>query len=245
LTGYYSRRRNEGRSPGLLVPGGSESHSSNASGIGECTELRTSKRNNGNAANSSAQLVLEQEQGTACEQIVSLAESRTIELALPAYALIEPYQTIIRRENDRKTLIRALRLERAQLQRTASLAPDTARLQDADDLLLRASQDAFARFSEVRARLLRGTAILVVDASILETAEVDASRFGLPFPDAVMVAAVYHDAAKRHAPSVFLNRNTKEFLGPDVKNYLASVNCSVIGSFDNGLARINSALAAP
>jgi predicted nucleic acid-binding protein len=191
------------------------------------------------------ELVLEQEQGIACEQIVSLAESRTIELALPAYALIEPYQTIIRRENDRETLSKAIRLERAQLQRTASLAPDTARLQDAEDLLLRASQDAFARFSAVRARLLRGAEILAVDASILETAEVDASRFSLSFPDAVMVAAVYHDAAKRHTPSVFLNRNIKDFLDPDVKKYLASVSCTVIGSFDNGLARINSALAAP
>jgi hypothetical protein len=39
------------------------------------------------------ELVLEHEQGTACEEVVCLAESRRVELALPAHALIEPYQT--------------------------------------------------------------------------------------------------------------------------------------------------------
>jgi hypothetical protein len=48
------------------------------------------------------------------------------------------------------------------------------------------------------------------DGSVLKTAEADASRFGLEFPDAVMVAAVYLDAAKHNTPSMFLNRNTKD-----------------------------------
>jgi len=39
----------------------------------------------------------------------------------------------------------AVRRERVQLQRRTSLASDVGRLQDAGDLLLRASQDAFAR----------------------------------------------------------------------------------------------------
>jgi hypothetical protein len=191
------------------------------------------------------ELVLEQEQGLACEQIVGLAERKRIELALPAYALLEPYQTIVRRDNDRKALIEAIRRERVQLRRTASLAGDVGRLQDADDLLLRASQDAFTRLSEVRTRLLLCAEVLVVDAGTLKAAEADASRFGLAFPDAVMVSAVFRDAAMSNAPSVFLNRNTKDFLDPDVKQYLASVHCSVIGSFESGLACVTNALAAP
>jgi hypothetical protein len=43
----------------------------------------------------------------------------------------------------------------------ASLASDVSRLQDAGDLLLRASQDAFARFSEIRAKLVRSAELLV------------------------------------------------------------------------------------
>jgi len=188
------------------------------------------------------ELVLEQEQGGACEELIGLAESRAIELALPAYALLEPYQTIVRRNNERRTLIEAVRRERVQLQRRTSLASDVGRLQDAGDLLLRASQDAFARFSEVRGKLVRSAELLVVDGSVLKTAEADASRFGLEFPDAVMVATVYLDAAKHKTASIFLNRNTKDFLDPDVGKYLASVNCKVIGSFDNGLARVKSEL---
>ena len=36
------------------------------------------------------ELVLEQEQRHACEEILTLAAGRTIELALPAFALIDP-----------------------------------------------------------------------------------------------------------------------------------------------------------
>ena len=42
------------------------------------------------------ELVLEQEQHQACEEILTLAASRTIELALPAFALIEPYESMVR-----------------------------------------------------------------------------------------------------------------------------------------------------
>jgi predicted nucleic acid-binding protein len=183
------------------------------------------------------ELVLEQEQGAACEAILELAERESIELALPAYALLEPYQTIVGRKKDREDLSKALVSERKQLQRTVSLASEVGRLQDAGDLLLRSSQAAFDRFSVVRERLIRIAKLLAVDASTLTTAEQNAS-LGLKFPDAVMLAAVYLDAAKHNMPSIFLNRNWKDFLDPDVKSHLASVGCGVIGSFDDGLARL-------
>jgi hypothetical protein len=48
------------------------------------------------------EIVLEQEQHQACEELVSLASAGSIELVLPAFALLEPYQTIVRRKDDGK-----------------------------------------------------------------------------------------------------------------------------------------------
>jgi predicted nucleic acid-binding protein len=55
------------------------------------------------------ELVLEQEQHHACEELLTLAASRTIELALPAFALIEPYESMVRDERDGSLLAQSLR----------------------------------------------------------------------------------------------------------------------------------------
>jgi hypothetical protein len=48
------------------------------------------------------ELVLEHEQHQACEELVSLAAVDSLELVLPAFALLEPYQTIVRRRIEGK-----------------------------------------------------------------------------------------------------------------------------------------------
>jgi hypothetical protein len=67
------------------------------------------------------EIVLEQEQHQACEAILTLAESRAIELALPAFALVEPYESMVRDERDGRLLAQRLRASATQLQRTASI----------------------------------------------------------------------------------------------------------------------------
>jgi hypothetical protein len=82
-----------------------------------------------------------------------MAASKSIELVLPAFALIEPYETIVRRERDGEQLRRKLGLRMTQLQRTASMVADVQRLQEASDLLLRAAQEAKKRFHGGLARV--------------------------------------------------------------------------------------------
>jgi hypothetical protein len=52
------------------------------------------------------------------ERIVALAENREIELAIPACALFEPYETLIRRRKQRTETVRKLIDEIAQLGRS-------------------------------------------------------------------------------------------------------------------------------
>jgi predicted nucleic acid-binding protein len=186
--------------------------------------------------------VLEQEQHQACEEILTLAASRTIELALPAFALIEPYESMMRDERDGKLLAQSLRASATQLQRTASIAADVPRLHDAGDILVRAAQEAWTRYHNFRTRLLGAAHLLPIDATTIREASQLTATFGLGLPDAVMLASVLADAGAQPSPSVFMNRNTKDF-DNDVKARLAQVNCHLLWSFDGGLQRVRHMLA--
>ena len=188
------------------------------------------------------EIVLEQEQHQACEEILTLAESRAIELALPAFALVEPYESMVRDERDGKMLAQSLRATATQLQRTASIVADIPRLHDAGDLLVRAAQEAWTRFGNLRTRLLDAAHLLPLDAATIRDASQLIAEFGLGLPDAVMLACVLADARTHPSSSVFLNRNTKDF-DTDVKERLAQVDCFLLWSFNGGLQRIRHTIA--
>ncbi|MEO7331066.1 MAG: hypothetical protein ABI193_20995 [Minicystis sp.] len=188
------------------------------------------------------EIVLEQEQYQACEEILTLAESKAVELALPAFALVEPYESMVRDERDGKRLAQSLRASATQLQRTASIVADVPRLHDAGDLLVRAAQEAWTRFNDLRMRLLDAAHLLSLDAAAIRDASQLIAEFGLGLPDAVMLASVLADAQAQPSPSVFINRNAKDF-DNDVKARLAQVNCLLLWSFKGGLQRVTHMLA--
>jgi len=188
------------------------------------------------------ELVLEQEQHQACEELVSLAAINSLELVLPAFALLEPYQTIVRRRIEGKGLHDVLVKSAQQLERTAWIAGDVPRLRDAANLLLSAEQEAANRFLAVRTKLLAVARVIAIDGATLRDASTLATQFDLALPDAIMLASVLTDAAQQ-APSIFVNRNTKDFDDPDLKARLKQVGCDLVWKFEDGLARVKSALA--
>jgi hypothetical protein len=191
------------------------------------------------------EIVLEQEQHQACEELVKLAADKSIELVLPAFALIEPYETLRRREIEWEHLREELDKQARQLKRTASFAADIQRMDEARDLLVRAPQEAWRRFLDTRTRLLDTAHLLAVEGPALREASKLAAQIDLQLPDALMLACVLADAAVRRSPSVFLNRNTKDFANPNVRTRLKQVDCDLIMSFKDGLERVTHELAKP
>lgn len=188
------------------------------------------------------EIVLEQEQHRACEELMLLAETKSIELVLPAFCLVEPYQTIVRRNRERDGLRKDLNSLAREFARTASIAADAPRLREASELLLRAEQEAKERFLDLRSKLLDTARMVMLDGSALREASALEAQLELELPDAIVLASVLADAASRPAPSLFLNRNKNDFDDPDVKARLMGVDCALILSFDGGLGRVRSAL---
>lgn len=189
------------------------------------------------------EIVLQQEQHQACEALVDLAADHSVELVLPGFALLEPYQTLIRREKDGKQLREKLSSRAKQLERTSSISADVPGLHRSIELLLRAEHEASKRFRDTRASLLTVARIVPIDLSTLTSASALADELGLELPDALVLASVLADAGERRAPSVFLNRNTKDFSDPDIVVRLENVDCELIGTFDDGLSRVSHVLA--
>ena len=65
------------------------------------------------------ELALRQEQFEHAERILRLAEKKDLRLVVPACSLMEPYQTLVRRQRERKELSRRLQDEIKLLERSA------------------------------------------------------------------------------------------------------------------------------
>lgn len=187
------------------------------------------------------ELALAQEQHTSCDTILRHCESGSAELAITAYSLMEPYETLMRRHKKR-TLIKAdLDDQFRQLARTSTYAEQLARFQDLTGLLTDSAVEESARLEQVRARLLNTARIIPLEPRILHAAAEHQRRHDLSPPDSVIYASALTDLGDSNPePSCFLNRNTRDFDDPDIVQELLARNCKLLPRFDSGLAYILS-----
>ncbi|MBV9678917.1 MAG: hypothetical protein JO185_21450 [Acidobacteriaceae bacterium] len=182
---------------------------------------------------------LHQEQCDSCEEIVKLAESKQISLALPALALAEPYQKLGVRQNSRRKLINHLS-ELKNLEQYKEIEGDFKPFLTALEDRVTEEQN---RFKDTIGRLLETAAIIALDRPILESAIELTAKSRLKGQDAIMFASVLsHLRQIRPASACFPNRNSKDFDDPFVEEELKNLNCKYISNFNSGLDFINSRL---
>ena len=151
---------------------------------------------------------------------------------------MEPAETLTRRARDWERLSREVQAELGQLRRTASLRAEADALAA---LATKAVQLVSEQHEAVRAELLQHGRVLPVDVSTLIEAERRRAAYGMTLPDAVMLACVLLECAAFPAKrSVFVNKNTKDFADPGIRDELQHVGCKFIGSFADGLAHVES-----
>ncbi len=187
--------------------------------------------------------VLEQDQWKACEAVLLLAERARIELVLPAFALLEPYQTIERRSLDRQPYAKWLGDIAVKLGQTASLKADVHHFTESKEILTRASENARARYDATRKRLLDAARLIEIDAKVIGAAT-SLQTLKLKLPDALILSCILSDVGRQpEASSLFLNANKDDFSdNPDVRSKLKAVNCRLVPSFEDGLRAIKAAL---
>ncbi|MBE0610924.1 MAG: hypothetical protein IH609_16205 [Dehalococcoidia bacterium] len=186
------------------------------------------------------ELVFSQEQVQSCESLLTLAERSEIELTIPAFSVMEPYQRIVRRKRDRDELQSKLEKERAEVARVSAYRDPAGQLEQIASFLIASSDRDRARMSEIRERILASSRVTPLDALVLQGASILAERFGLSPEDAVVLESVRTDLVRSvTADAVFLTKNSKDFRDPEISEFLG---CRVFFDFDGGLAAIQSSV---
>ncbi len=187
------------------------------------------------------ELALNQEQSVSCSEIVGICEAKCAGLVLPAYSLVEPWESLIRRHHERKRLSDDLNRELGQLTRNAMYAAKLGEFENVRALLIDSTDEQIKRLKHIQSHLLAVCEIIPLDAGTLALAERHRDANDLSPQDSLVYASVLmHLARSGGAGHCFLNRNSKDFSDPDIIAELDKHACRLMPRFDHGLEYIRS-----
>lgn len=189
------------------------------------------------------ELALLQEQHQSCQELLDLAEINKIRLILPAFSLAEPYETLIRNNKKRQKLSEDLKKELSQLRRSRPYQEQIRTFEDTTAFLVSSQQEQKQKLDAVIKKILKVCQIIPLTAEILTEAIKYQSEYNLEPQDSIVYASVLEHMSKTYERQrCFLNRNSKDFDDPDIKESLNSYNCLMLFRFDNGIGYIKSKL---
>jgi hypothetical protein len=179
---------------------------------------------------------LQQEECDSCAEIIDLASKGRIALAVPAFSLAEPHVAILGKEKARTRLGNELRAQLSELARSKPHREVPATFEALVAVLIASAQFEREGLRETILELLRTADIIGLDAAILGSAIEIQERYGMSGQDAIVLASVVAHLDLHNPPErCFLNRNSKDFDNPDVREALDTRGCRFFSEFEKGL----------
>lgn len=195
------------------------------------------------------ELALGQEQSDSCREILDMAKSRVLDLRIPAYSLMEPYQTLTRDAQRRQSLANELEREIIQLGRAEAFQSNIDAFEELAALLTRRREQEMSRLHETKEGLLSTGNVLPLSTTTLEKSLHLQDTYDLSPQDACVLATVLRHLRSRDPESraskisCFINRDASDFGDPDIEEQLAQYGCHIKYRFDDGLAYIRGRLS--
>jgi predicted nucleic acid-binding protein len=189
------------------------------------------------------ELALQQEQHESCERLLLLASAGSVILLAPAFSLAEPHDALIGKDKPRQKLGNELKSHLNELERSERYRPLPDAFRDLAKTLLAAGAIERDGLKGTLDQILIAARIIPLDSDIFESARELQEKLGLPAKDSIVLASVQsHLENTLPTESCFLNRNTKDFDSPRVREMLEIYGCKFFGSFDDGLRYIEARL---
>jgi hypothetical protein len=89
--------------------------------------------------------------------------------------------------------------------------------------------------------MLSATEVIALDGPILRSALEIVDEYGLSAQDSIVLASVLSHLERNQPPeSCFLNRNTRDFDDPDIRELLERGRCKFFAKFGAALGHISS-----
>jgi hypothetical protein len=184
---------------------------------------------------------LEQEECDSCSEIIRLASLRQVMLLIPAFSLAEPHQAIAGKAKVRSRLGEELRVQLGELGRSKPHREMPVTFGALPATLIERAQFEREGVRRTVSELIQTAKVIPLDSGILLSAADIEVEYGLSGQDAIVLASVLSDLESlRPDESCFLNRNSKDFDDPDIRERLDGLNCKFFPRFAPALAHISS-----
>lgn len=188
---------------------------------------------------------LQQEECDSCAAFIDLASTGRITLVLPAFSLAEPHVAISGKEKARARLSNDLRGQLLELGRSKRHRAVPASFDALVSVLVASAQFEREGLSDTISQLLRTAEVIALDGAVLHSAAGIQVEFGMSGQDAIVLASVLaHLNQRKSGESCFVNRNSKDFDDPDIRERLEARNCRFFAKFQDGLRYVVSRIPA-
>lgn len=178
------------------------------------------------------ELAFRHDEASQCDRLIELAAERSIELAVPACSLFEPYETLVRRSKQRARLLEKFKFEVQQLARSEfyTVLPDKAK-----EIVEPIAGSTYVYENSLRRALIRVLSvsrIIPLSAGVMTLSFELQETCSLDPQDAIVLASVLlFMREKACGPKLFANRNSRDFVKPEVVAHLTQCDCRVLSNF--------------
>jgi predicted nucleic acid-binding protein len=190
------------------------------------------------------EIVRQQEQSEPALDLLALARTRQLELAVPSFSLAETYWTLRKDSDKRKGYLGALSEEMSQLRRSSDRGHIAATADRLIEELRTVEFEEPLALDELVTELCRIGRVLSLDAEVVRGAAGIAVQTALTMQDAFVLSSILRDLAGNppHGPCAFVSRDRKAFGNSLVVGRLQESNCTYIPTFDDTLAFVRARL---
>jgi predicted nucleic acid-binding protein len=189
------------------------------------------------------ELAFRHEEAIHCTHLLTLAEQKAIQLVIPACALFEPYETLIRREKERAKVADGLKQELQQLARTDTYAELGKTSETVTRTLAESSKEQAGSLSKTIDRVVSIATVIPLDANVIKHSLAIQLAYGLPPQDSVVFASIDQFFGEQDTkPKLFANKNRRDFANDLVEGQLAKHNCKLLPRFSQAKAYIEGML---
>lgn len=190
------------------------------------------------------ELALRQEEHEACQQILRRAETGQVQLVVPAFSLVEPYETWHRRAREREDLRDRLESELRQLSRSERYAQVLEGSTRITGLLTRSLDEDKKRVDEVCRRLTSvATVVNLDDHAVDRSLDLQDTRDLSPQDAFVYASVVSHlQTMTPEEPKIFVTRDPDDFATPEIEDDLEKFGASLMPSFSDAARYLEARL---
>lgn len=186
---------------------------------------------------------LEQEQCESCEQLIALASAGGVQLIIPAFSLAEPSLALAGKEKTRQRLGHDLQAHLSDLGRSRSYREIPGNFSELASVLIGSAERERRGLAHTIDTMLRSAHLIPLDAEVFfQAAGIQVGQKMSTQDSIVLASVVSHLTKTKPAESCFLNRNTKDFDDPNIRELLGQFACKFFGRFDEGLRYVEACL---